>query len=140
VYGNPPNLTDPSGHDPWWCESVSDPERCYSDWLKNHAQVVVVARVYYLNQIGLEQNGVILPDPDPRSQEAYFIYRLGLAAGAEHVKHIPIYETDVNTARCQMFDEMFERGIWSPKVADTIAKDLRVVRDFARKTRPLRGS
>lgn len=29
---NPINLTDPSGHDPWWCDSRPDPDRCRRDY------------------------------------------------------------------------------------------------------------
>jgi RHS repeat-associated protein len=34
TYENPVNLTDPSGHDPWWCEKSPNPAKCYSDWIK----------------------------------------------------------------------------------------------------------
>jgi hypothetical protein len=36
VYANPINLTDPSGHDPWWCENQSNPELCYAQWNIDH--------------------------------------------------------------------------------------------------------
>jgi hypothetical protein len=34
VYANPINLTDPSGHDPWWCDQQPNPSQCYRDYLK----------------------------------------------------------------------------------------------------------
>jgi len=39
VEGNPVLHTDPSGHDPWWCEdterypSDDDKQKCYDDYL-----------------------------------------------------------------------------------------------------------
>jgi RHS repeat-associated protein len=39
AYGNPINLTDPSGHDPWWCDDQPTPDavrKCYVDWVKAH--------------------------------------------------------------------------------------------------------
>ena len=35
VYGNPVNLTDPTGHDPYWCESDLNPSQCYKIWLEH---------------------------------------------------------------------------------------------------------
>ena len=32
AYSNPVNLTDPGGHDPWWCDSRPDPDRCRWDY------------------------------------------------------------------------------------------------------------
>jgi hypothetical protein len=36
VYANPINLTDPSGHDPWWCNEQSNPDLCYAKWIIDH--------------------------------------------------------------------------------------------------------
>ena len=35
VYANPINLTDPSGHDPWWCQGRFDEELCFARWVVN---------------------------------------------------------------------------------------------------------
>jgi len=31
--GNPVNLTDPSGHDPWWCEGRANEQECINSWV-----------------------------------------------------------------------------------------------------------
>jgi RHS repeat-associated protein len=36
VQGNPINFTDPSGHDPWWCDGRYDEEICYAQWSIEH--------------------------------------------------------------------------------------------------------
>ena len=36
VYGNPVMYSDPSGHDPYWCEKDPNPSQCYQKWLKNY--------------------------------------------------------------------------------------------------------
>ena len=36
VYANPVNFTDPSGHDPWWCEGQSNEDICYAKWVVAH--------------------------------------------------------------------------------------------------------
>jgi RHS repeat-associated protein len=33
---NPANLTDPSGHDPWWCEGRVDEALCQAKWILQH--------------------------------------------------------------------------------------------------------
>lgn len=35
AFGNVVNLTDPSGHDPWWCDALDEPARtsCYVEYL-----------------------------------------------------------------------------------------------------------
>jgi hypothetical protein len=91
----------------------------------------VNARIYYLNSIGLGPNGEISPAPYPRDEQAYTLYRLGLIAGSENVRHIPIYTTSTADSVLgrlvnyfEMFGEAFEYRTWSRKVADTIAQDL----------------
>ena len=32
AHGNPVKFTDPSGHDPWWCEYSSNPKQCEEDY------------------------------------------------------------------------------------------------------------
>lgn len=32
AHGNPVKFTDPSGHDPWWCQYTSNPEQCEEDY------------------------------------------------------------------------------------------------------------
>jgi RHS repeat-associated protein len=39
VEGNPINLTDPSGHDPWWCKDTTDPVKCRENWTRDHTNV-----------------------------------------------------------------------------------------------------
>ncbi len=34
VRDNPINYTDPTGHDPWWCEGRPDYEQCYKNYLR----------------------------------------------------------------------------------------------------------
>jgi hypothetical protein len=36
VYANPVNLTDPTGHDPWWCEGQPDEDLCLVNWIIGH--------------------------------------------------------------------------------------------------------
>jgi hypothetical protein len=36
VYANPINLTDPSGHDPYWCEGRTDEKACFARWGISH--------------------------------------------------------------------------------------------------------
>ena len=36
VYGNPVNLTDPSGHDPWWCDTQADKTLCILSYNIDH--------------------------------------------------------------------------------------------------------
>jgi RHS repeat-associated protein len=36
AHGNPITLTDPSGHDPWWCENQNNPDFCYMQWNVDH--------------------------------------------------------------------------------------------------------
>jgi len=48
VYANPINLTDPSGHDPWWCENQNNPELCYAKWSLEHSGLTSgVLKAYY---------------------------------------------------------------------------------------------
>jgi hypothetical protein len=49
VYANPVNLTDPSGHDPWWCDEQSNPELCYAKWIIDHGGEPTsdILEVYY---------------------------------------------------------------------------------------------
>ena len=37
-YANPVNFTDPSGHDPWWCEDAPDPMQCRDDYFSSFYQ------------------------------------------------------------------------------------------------------
>jgi RHS repeat-associated protein len=118
VYGNPINLTDPSGHDPWWCDSQPDPDACRDQYLPR-----VNARVYYLNAIG--SNGIVIqPDPDPVNEQGYTLFRVGQIVGPENVIHIPIFIGNVDVMRIQMLLEMCEVRLWSPVVADAISADL----------------
>jgi len=39
VYSNPVNLSDPSGHDPWWCDEIENPAQCVADWIRSHVIV-----------------------------------------------------------------------------------------------------
>ncbi len=36
MYANPVTLTDPSGHDPWWCEGRIDEALCQAIWIVQH--------------------------------------------------------------------------------------------------------
>jgi len=41
VLGNPVNFTDPSGHDPWWCEGHGDEQQqqqCYLSFIEQYSQ------------------------------------------------------------------------------------------------------
>ena len=35
-HDNPIRFTDPSGHDPWWCEGSINPADCYMTWISGH--------------------------------------------------------------------------------------------------------
>lgn len=118
THSNPINYTDPSGHDPWWCDSQPDPEACRDQYLPR-----VNARVYYLNAIG--SNGIVIqPDPDPVNEQGYTLFRVGQIVGPENVIHIPIFIGNVDVMRIQMLLEMCEVRLWSPVVADAISADL----------------
>jgi len=49
VYANPANLTDPSGHDPWWCENQNNPKLCYAKWNLEHTGTLTsdILKTYY---------------------------------------------------------------------------------------------
>jgi hypothetical protein len=114
---NPLKYTDPSGHRP--CDEEYS---CDGD---NGNTNKVNARIYYLNAIGLGNHGVIQPNSDPKDEQGYLLYRLGLAAGSENVIHIPIYKGSVWDTRWEMLGEaLLERRTWSPVVANTIIGDL----------------
>lgn len=137
VYGNPINYTDPSGHDPWWCDAQPDPEACYDQYLPR-----VNARVYYLNQIGNAGGYAFKPNPDPFDEQGYILYRVTQIVGEQNVKSIPIYTNltignilfipgNPFCTRIEMLLEAYGLQIWSPTVASAISADLRM--------RPLKG-
>ena len=39
AYNSPTNLTDPTGHDPWWCESKPDPLQCYRAYYAGNTSI-----------------------------------------------------------------------------------------------------
>jgi RHS repeat-associated protein len=112
VRNNPINLTDPTGRiwDSGGGGGSLAPE--------------VNARVYYLNQIGIGDIGVIQPSQDPNDLEGNTLFRVGSIVGQDNIIHIPIFTDDVNTTRVQMFMEMLEFPIWSPIAADAIVQNI----------------
>ncbi|MGQ0600108.1 MAG: RHS repeat-associated core domain-containing protein [Anaerolineales bacterium] len=128
VLNNPVKYTDPSGHDPHYCEGRSDEQTCYDSHLSSQSRRAN-ARIYYLNSIGLGRKRIIGPSPDVRDEQAYSLYRLGLVAGAGNIKHIPVYYGEgamggTGVTRLQMMGEMAEVRTWSDDVASAIAQDL----------------
>ena len=58
VYANPVNLTDPSGHDPWWCDYLS-----YNDEDVVRCRLEHLASLLYVDQSGGNGSGAPLPPP-----------------------------------------------------------------------------
>ncbi len=55
VEGNPINLTDPSGRNPWWCEGQPHEGNCYINWItKNGGELSeeVIEDIYWKNPQG----------------------------------------------------------------------------------------
>lgn len=116
-------MSDPSGHDPHFCDGTADAAACYDSHMAAITKRPNV-RVYYLNAIGLEDRGVIAPNANLGDEQGYIIYRLGTVVGRGNVVHIPVYESDVNSTRGTMLGEMLEARVESPSVAARIQGDL----------------
>ena len=39
VEGNPVNLVDPTGRNPWWCAYANNPTKCVKDWYENSDRI-----------------------------------------------------------------------------------------------------
>jgi len=79
VYANPVNLTDPSGHDAWWCDELPEPERtkCRQRYYSAMVQLMVNSRQRVEPTATSTQEppctptplatATVLPDFDPQS-------------------------------------------------------------------------
>jgi RHS repeat-associated protein len=124
VGNSPLRYRDPSGHDRDCAIGDSECRRRVA--AESTKSRLVNARVFYLNAIGNLGGNVYQPGPDPDFYEAFILHQVGIFVGPDNVTHIPVYTGgDAGATRWQMFHEaFFEQRIWSPIVADTIAREL----------------